>query len=48
MNLVGSGFYVGLVCDMGCKGTNQKIVMVASSSKLSLAKSTTNCARTGC
>ena len=31
MNSVGSGFYVGFVCDRGCKGTDQKIIRVASS-----------------
>jgi len=39
MNSVGSGFYEGLLCDRGCKGTNQKIIIrVASSRKLSLGQ----------
>jgi len=38
MNSVGSGFYVEFVCDRGYKGTNQKIVRVASSRTLSLGQ----------
>jgi len=38
MNSVGSDFYVGFVCDRDCKGTNQELIRVASSRKLSLGQ----------
>jgi len=38
MNSIGSDFYVGFVCDRDCKGTNQKLIRVASSRKLSLGQ----------
>jgi len=50
MNSVGSGFYLGFVCDRvlskKCKGTNQIIISLGlrHQGNCHLAKSTTDCA----